>query len=79
MPTILRTGKHRLFFYDNERDAPPRAHVETGANYAKFWLNPVAVVKSVGYTVEELDELRALVRQQREFIEAKWHEFFGDT
>lgn len=39
MPTVLRTGPYRIFFYAGDRDEPPHVHVERDANIAKFWLD----------------------------------------
>jgi hypothetical protein len=41
MPTILRVGPYRLFFYAGDRDEPPDVHVEREDKIAKFWLDPV--------------------------------------
>ena len=77
MPTVLRFGKHRFFFFSNEGSEPPHIHVETAENYAKFWLNPVALVKSTGYNAKELREIRELIGQNRQLFQEKWHEYFG--
>ena len=77
MPTILRTRGHRSFFFSNEGHEPPHVHVETGDNYAKFWLNPVALARSVGYRAREIRRLRELVEERRDLFEEKWHEHFG--
>lgn len=79
MPTVLRVGGHRFFFFSRESDEPPHIHVETAENYAKFWLYPVALAKSVGYNARELRQLRELVEAHRELFEEKWYEHFGDS
>ena len=38
MPTVLRWGPYRAFFYSNERGEPPHVHVRSGDFEAKFWL-----------------------------------------
>jgi len=76
MPTVLRTGPHRFFFFSNEGDEPPHIHVETAENYAKFWLEPVMLARSVGYNASELNQLRKLVEEHRELFVEKWNEFF---
>ena len=78
MPTVLRVGPHRFFFFSNEGNEPPHIHVETAENYAKFWLEPVALAKSVGYNASELNRLRKLVEAHRSLFEEKWHEHFGN-
>ncbi len=40
MPTILRPGALRFFFYSLENAEPPHVHVESGDATAKYWLEP---------------------------------------
>lgn len=42
MPTILRSGSYRFFFYSNEAlpREPAHVQVERGDMEAKFWLRP---------------------------------------
>ena len=40
MPTILREGPYRFFFYASDREEPPHVHVERDDRVAKFWLDP---------------------------------------
>ncbi|PIP07116.1 MAG: hypothetical protein COX52_04885 [Syntrophobacterales bacterium CG23_combo_of_CG06-09_8_20_14_all_48_27] len=77
MPTVLRYGGYRFFFFSNEGNEPPHIHVETAENYAKFRLNPVALVKSTGYNAKELRELRELIEENRLLFIEKWHGYFG--
>ena len=41
---------------------PVHIHVETAQNTAKFWLGPVVLASSRGYSSGELRRLQALVR-----------------
>jgi len=41
MPTVLRAGPYRFFFYSSDAAEPPHVHVERDENTAKFWLSPV--------------------------------------
>ena len=41
MPTVLRSGPYRFFFYAGDRDEAPHVHVEREDNEAKVWLDPV--------------------------------------
>lgn len=77
MPTVLRIGRHRFFFFSNEGNEPPHIHVETAENYAKFWLQPVALARSIGYNPKELRELRELVDERKSLFLRRWHEYFG--
>lgn len=77
MPTILRAGKYRFFFFSNERGEPRHIHVESGDNYAKFWLEPLDLAKSVGYKDIELAEIRKLIQENIIILEASWDAYFG--
>lgn len=50
MPTVLRVGPYRFFFFSGDRDEPPHIHVERDENHAKFWLDPVRLEESSGFT-----------------------------
>lgn len=77
MPTVLRVRGHRFLFFSNEGHEPPHIHIDTGDKYAKFWLKPVSLAKSVGHNAEELRELRELVDAHRDLFEERWHGHFG--
>ena len=51
MPTVLRIGRFRFFFYSNENAEPPHIHVKAAENEAKFWLDPVDLAFSEGLEV----------------------------
>ena len=77
MPTVLRIKKYRFFFFSNEVNEPLHIHVESDDNYAKFWLEPVQLARSVGYNARELSEIRNLVMANVvEFIR-RWNEYFS--
>jgi hypothetical protein len=78
MPTVLRDGKYRFFFFSNEGNEPKHIHVESGDEYAKFWLHPVQLAKSTGYNSKELNAIRKLVQEYAGLFEEKWHEYFGE-
>ena len=76
MPTVLRVGAARFFFYSNEGSEPPHVHVEQGDGFARFWLQPVGLAFSGRLRGHELRRLEHLVSQHRlEFLEA-WRDFF---
>ena len=52
MPTILRSGALRFFFYSLENAEPPHVHVESGDATAKYWLEPVELARSRGFQSE---------------------------
>jgi hypothetical protein len=46
MPTVLRIGPYRFFFYASDRQQGPHVHVERDDKVAKFWLQPVRLERS---------------------------------
>jgi Domain of unknown function (DUF4160) len=54
MPTVLRWGPYRAFFYSNERGEPPHIHVRSGDFEAKFWLHDLSVAVNAGFPAHEI-------------------------
>lgn len=65
MPTVLRIGRFRFFFYSNEGQEPPHIHVQAGSDEAKFWLDPISLATNHGFHGRELSEVRQLVRDNQ--------------
>jgi len=78
MPTALRIGAYRFFFYAGDRDEPQHVHVERDNYLAKFWLNPVSLQTSGGFSETEIRRIERLVEQNREILAGRWNEFFND-
>ncbi|MGC8639396.1 MAG: Imm26 family immunity protein [Isosphaeraceae bacterium] len=71
MPTVLRIGRLRFFFFSNEGNESPHIHVKAAEDEAKFWLAPVALASNHGFNGSELTEIERLVEQhQLVFLEA---------
>lgn len=77
MPTVLKVGRYRFFFFSNEGSEPTHIHIESEDKYAKFWLEPVQLAKSVGYSARELSEIRRLVVNNADVFKEKWDEHFS--
>jgi len=77
VPTVMKSGKYRLFFFSNEGAEPRHIHVESDDNYAKFWLEPLDLAKSVGYKNIELSEIRRLIQENMLLLKASWDAHFG--
>ena len=61
MPTVLREGGYRFFFFSREGEEPPHIHVEQAERYAKFWLRPISLASSYGFRSHELATLNRLI------------------
>jgi hypothetical protein len=77
MPTVLRVGPYRFFFYSNENGEPPHIHIQRENLLAKFWLNPVSLASSVRFSAKELRKLESLVSEHEEMIRVAWNEHFS--
>ena len=74
MPTILRIGPYRFFFYSNEKGEPPHIHVQRERFLAKFWLNPVALAGSRRFASHELRTIQKHVEDNRKIFLEAWNE-----
>jgi hypothetical protein len=69
MPTVLRVGPYRFFFYSGDGHGP--AHIHVGhvgweGSVAKFWLDPVRLARSGRFGRSEIREIDRLVNAQAE-------------
>jgi hypothetical protein len=77
MPTVLRLGPYRLFFYASDRPEPVHVHVQREDSAAKFWLEPVRLVRNRGFRRQELLDVQRIVTENRQQLIEAWHEYFG--
>jgi hypothetical protein len=77
IPTALRIGSARFFFYSNEGSEPPHVHVEQAGAVAKFWLQPVSLAASSRFRVHELRRLEAQVIQHPVELLRAWNDHFA--
>ncbi len=77
MPTILKEGPYRFYFYSHEPNEPPHILVDRESFSAKFWLNPVSLARNPGFSAVELRRIeQKVVEHEQDFLEA-WDDFFG--
>ena len=77
MPTVLRSGPYRFFFYSADGAEPPHVHVERDDKTAKFWLNPVRLQDSGGFSRVEILRVSDIVEQNLETLLRSWNDFFS--
>jgi len=77
MPTVMRIGPYRFFFYAGDRDEPQHVHVERDNNLAKFWLDPLSLQTGGGFSRRELSRIQTLIEDNREMLARSWNEFFN--
>ena len=78
MPTVLRTGPYRIYFYSHEPNEPSHVHIDRDDESCKFWLDPVALARNLGFSSKELRDLeKIIIENQQELLEA-WNEHIGN-
>lgn len=77
MPTVLRIGSYRFFFYANENGEPHHIHVQRERMLAKFWLKPVSLASSSGFPAQELSKLMGMVEANQQLFVEAWNGFFS--
>lgn len=77
MPTVLRIGPYRFFFFAGDRDEPPHIHVERDDNMAKFWLAPPRLQETGGFSRKEINRIERIIEAHQDHLMDSWNEYFG--
>ena len=77
MPTIDNIGPYRFYFYSSDANEPPHIHVKREKFTAKFWLHPIRLQKSKGFSGYDLRKIQKLIEQNKEIFKEKWNEYFS--
>ncbi len=77
MPTVLRSGPYRFFFYASDRDEPVHIHVERDEKVAKYWLDPARLQNSGGFNRLELKQILLIIKKNQASLMEAWNEYFG--
>ena len=77
MPTVLRAGPYRLYFFSGDRTEPPHVHVGRDSCMAKFWLAPVRCAWSRGFNPAETRRISAMIVLHETQLKDAWREYFG--
>ena len=78
MPTVLRNGPYPVYFHSHEMGEPPHVHVDREEISAKFWIDPIALARNIGFRAHELHQLFRLVEEHRSELLRSWNGYFGD-
>ncbi len=63
VPLIADVGPYKLFFYSAEGSEPPHVHVRRDLATAKFWLGPVRLARSRGFSDHELRKIKRIIEE----------------
>jgi len=77
MPTVLRFGPYRFFFYAGDRDEPLHIHIEREEKVAKFWLDPIRLQNSGGFNRAEINRMQKIIEDHHQELMEAWNDYFG--
>ena len=77
MPSVLRTGPYRIYFYSHEPNEPPHVHIDRENDSCKFWLDPVALARNLGFSAKELRDIENNIIENQQLLLEAWNEYFG--
>jgi hypothetical protein len=78
MPTVLRSGPYREYFYSHDLlNEPPHVHVDREDLSAKFWLDPLALARNLGFDARELGKVEQLLQEHLLELLEVWYDNFG--
>lgn len=78
MPTVLREGPYRFFFYAGNGEEPAHVHIERDDNTAKFWLDPVRIQNSGGFSRKEINKINKIILENQYLLLERWDDYFRD-
>lgn len=77
MPTVLRIGPYRFYFYSHEPNEPPHVHIDRDEATAKVWLADCGLARSRGFRPKEISGILGLVTEHRDALQEAWDDYFG--
>jgi hypothetical protein len=77
MPTVMRSGPYRLYFFSHEPNELPHIHVDRDDRSAKFWVAPVELARNLGFSARELSLIERLIQDNQRSLREAWNEYFG--
>ena len=79
MPTVLRVGPYRFYFFSHEPNEPPHVHVDRDEATAKIWLKSLELARSRAFRRKEINAILNVVAEHREQLLEAWHDYFGTS
>ncbi|MBI3359144.1 MAG: DUF4160 domain-containing protein [Nitrospirae bacterium] len=76
MPTALRIGPYRIYFYAHDCGESRHMHIDRESRSVKFWLDPdVALEENHGYSRKELRDIERIMHANLEGLRNEWDSF----
>lgn len=77
MPTVLRFGPYRFYFFSHEPNERPHVHVARESMRTKFWLDPISLAMNSGFGPRELHTIERIVENHMKELLESWYGYFG--
>jgi Domain of unknown function (DUF4160) len=77
MPTVLRVGPYRFYFYSGDGNDRRTSTSSTTQASPSFWLDPVRLARSRGYRRAELSDINRLVNEHAQELMEAGNDYFG--
>ena len=77
MPTVLKTGPYRLYFFSHEPNEPPHVHIDRDNQSCKFWVEPVVLARNLGFGARELRTIEKIVIENQPLLMEAWYAYPG--
>ena len=77
MPTVLKTGPYRLYFFSHEPNEPPHVHIDRDNQSCKFWVEPVVLARNLGFGARELRAIEKIIIENQPFLMEAWYAYPG--
>ena len=76
MPTTLRVGPYRFYFYAYDCNERRHTHVDRDNLSAKFWIDPdVSLADNHGFSRRELRDIERIINENVETLRNGWDSF----
>lgn len=76
MPTILKIGNLRFFFFSRE-ETRMHIHINSPEGEAKFWLEPqIELALNKKFSEQKLNEIEKIIVEYENEFKSKWTEYF---
>ena len=77
MPTVLKIGRYRFFFYSSDRNEPIHVHIEADENIAKVWLDPIRLGNSGGFSRSDISRILSIIKEHQIELMEGWNGYFS--
>ena len=79
MPTALRSGPYRLYFYSYDCGERKHVHVDRENLSAKFWFDSISLFENHGFNRKELRDIEQIIEDNLDTLNHEWDRFCNNA